>query len=135
MSMECPLNREYFVFQTATKKVTKPGCPVTFLVNCEIRRKLAESSQKKLGREFARPLKVYPAQGWERGCKKKRWVLKVFVPTGPSNETIFCRAIGFACLKHRGRQPPSHLQALFLDFLLFWIGLFTMHPSIARAFC
>ena len=105
VAMECPLNRVYKVFKIAKTTVEPRGrtCP-SFVIDCEIKRELTESSQKKLGRKYAKPLEVYPVQGFDRGRKKKRWVLKVAMPSGTSKESLFCRAIGFAFLSYRGQQ-------------------------------
>ena len=111
-----PLTPEYMVFKIPVETIkSKDGESPDFITDCEIRKVLTPASAKKLKRKYGTAVTPYPAQGWERGQRKKRWHLKVGIRNGASNEISFCRVVGFACLSYRSRKLQSDFCRYQID--------------------
>ena len=99
----CALNPKYHVFRTAVQQVHgPPGCPV-FLIDCEIRYKLSDSSAKKLGRDYSDAVDVVPVLTRNRG-QPSRWDLKANMSYANNHTCLYTRAVGFTLLRRNGRR-------------------------------
>ena len=99
----CALNQKYHVFRTAVQHVRgPPGCPV-FLIDCEIKYKLSESSAKKLGRDYSDAVDVCPVLTRNRG-QPSRWDLKANMSYANNHTCLYTRAVGFTLLRRNGRR-------------------------------
>ncbi len=106
-TMQCAINPRYFVFKVKPRTVEGSN----FVIDCEVRLKLTPATAKKVGREFGKALGVYP----KVDPRRPRRSLMLQMPVGSSHECLFTRAVGFSCLKYKGRQLRSNFGKFEID--------------------